>query len=292
MLTAYLIAALSLGRAALGGAQGSLGEAELAWRVRAFVARTRALVPLNQILIVDMSPPDEGGLRKVVLQLGKGTPPVREVIYVTANGREVLEGAVAPLVEDPWERTREKLASVIAGAPVDGPPSAPVTIVEFSDFECPYCRQLNSELRRIRAELPNTVRWVFINFPLTAIHPWAMRAAVSSVCVADQGVSSFWKFEQGVYENQLRISNTTAAVQLRSLAQRSGVDLSRYDGCVRSASPATRVQSQIDAGKALGISGTPTLFINGRELSGAVSVEALEAAIGNEVALQGGQRGQ
>ncbi len=132
MLTAYLIASLSLGCAALAGAQGGVGEAELASRVRAFVARTRALVPLSQILIVDMSPPDEGGLRKVVLQLGKGTPPVREVIYVTANGREVLEG-----LSRRWSRIRGK--GLVRNLP-------PLSLVRRSMVRLPLRSRLSSSV--------------------------------------------------------------------------------------------------------------------------------------------------
>jgi len=260
-------------------------EQQLRERLRNYVARTTALVLLRDIEIAELGPPDAHGIRKVVVRLNNTQPPVTNVFYITADGGEILHGTRDELSPDPWSGMRDKLASLIKDAPANGPADAAVTLVEFGDFQCPFCAQLNRELERLRAAYPQSVRWVFHTYALTRIHPWSRPAAISGDCVAAQGVNQFWKFERLVYQHQQEIVAETAGRQLRSLALQSGATAVPYDQCAKSPDTASRLQARMAKAEALGVTSTPTLFLNGRRITGAVSFDALRAAVDDELML-------
>ena len=260
-------------------------EQQLRERVRNYVARTTALVLLRDIEIAELGPPDAHGIRRVVVRLHNTQPPVTNVFYITADGGEILHGTRDELSSDPWSGMRDKLASLIKDAPANGPADAIVTLVEFGDFQCPFCAQLNRELERLRAAYPQSVRWIFYSYPLTRIHPWSQTAAISGDCVAEQGVNQFWKFERLVYQHQQEIVAETAGRQLRSLALQSGAAALPYDQCAKSPDTASRLHARIAKAEALGVTSTPTLFLNGRRITGAVSFDSLRTAVDDELML-------
>ena len=269
----------------LSQTNGAPTDEQLRQLVRDYVARSVVLVPLKDIEIAELGPADAHGIRKVVVRLNNSQPPVTNILYITADGGEVLRGPLEELSSDPWSGTREKLAPLIAGAPAIGPADATVTVVEFGDFECPFCAQLNGELEQLRAAYPKTLRWIFRNYPLTHIHPWARTAAISGECVARQGPTVFWKFEHLVFQHQDEITPEGAARQLRVIAVQSGAQPAAYDRCAQSPETATRVETRTADEDAFGVTATPTLFINGRRISGAISLDALKTAVDDELAL-------
>jgi protein-disulfide isomerase len=264
-------------------------EEQIKEQIREFVARTITLVPLKDIQVAELDAPDSGGLRKVVVKVLSGDAPVAKTFYLTANNREILEGTLETLEADPWKEMRGKLEPMVEHAPSKGPVDSAVSLVEFSDFECPFCSRLNIAIEELQKQYPSQVRWIFLNYPLFAIHPWARAGAIAGVCVAEQSSSKFWMFEPVVYEHQQEIKPDTAPEQLRRFALEAGAAAGAYDACMQSQEAAKRVNASIAAGQALGVSGTPTLFINGRRVVGGVSLDALEAAVANELEL--GHRG-
>jgi protein-disulfide isomerase len=167
---------------------------------------------------------------------------------------------------------------------VDGSPSlgladAPVTIVEFADFSCPYCRLVQSSLRQLLAKYPTTVRLVFKHFPLETVHPDARRLAEASWCAAAQ--DRFWQFEDAVFAKQRVAANEST---LSEFAQRAGLDLKLFHACLSSGEVKVAVQTQMDEAARLGISGTPSFLINGRFVYGALPVEAFVKIVEEEVA--------
>lgn len=276
------VAATALARKAMT-ASAHPDDEQTRQTIRKFVARTVTLIPLKDIQIAEFDPPDRGGLRKVVVNLLNADTPISKTFYVTANSGEILEGTLQTLTADPWKDTRAMLGPIIQHAPANGPADAPVNLVEFSDFQCPFCRQLNPALEELQKRHPSQIRWIFLNYPLVDIHPWAKAGATTGVCVADQSWNKFWTFEPMVYEQQREIKPETAPQQLRSLALAAGADAASYDACVQSQETADRVKASIVQGQSLGVNGTPTLFVNGRRVVGGVSIDSLEAAISNEL---------
>lgn len=159
---------------------------------------------------------------------------------------------------------------------IRGNPSASVTIVEFSDLQCPFCERFHPTVQQALAEYGDKVRWVYKHFPLDAIHPEARPAAEASECVWEQkGNDGFWQFADGVFENQDRIGSAL----YRELAQQIGVNMGQFESCVSSRKYQQKVEDDYQQGLAVGVRGTPGNFVNGTPLAGAVPYQTLKAEI-------------
>ncbi len=165
-----------------------------------------------------------------------------------------------------------------AGFPAQGPATAPVTIVEFSDFECPYCSRVVPTLERVREAYGDKVRLVFRQFPLLAIHPNAQKAAEASLCAHDQ--DAFWKMHDTMFQEQKALG----VEQLKQKAARLGLEAETFNECLDSGKYAQQVMADLEAGSSVGVTGTPAMFINGRFLSGAQPFEEISRVIDDELA--------
>ena len=256
-------------------------NAALRQRIVAFLNRSLGWQGLDTIRVESISAPDRSGLRTAKVYLAKGAASQEASYLITADGREIIEGTASPLNGDPWAATRNKLD--LRGAPAEGPAAAPVTVVEFSDLECPYCKEEAAAISQLRSRDPGKARIVFKYFPLVKIHPWAMDAAKAAVCVAAQHPDQFWTFEKTVFADQDQIDAAPhAASRLRGLALESEAEPGPYDACLRSPRTARIIADSIANGKAVGVLSTPTLFINGRMVPGAVPEATLQALVDHE----------
>ena len=165
--------------------------------------------------------------------------------------------------------------------PYYGPQDAPITIIEFSDFECPYCARGHQDtLVPLLEKFPQQVRLVYRDFPLTNIHPNAQPAAEAAQCAFAQG--KFWEFHDGIFRNQSRLGS---AVYFE-LAEKLGLNEKEFTTCVTSGRFADEVTRDLDAARDLGVTGTPTFFINGRPMVGAQPLESFVYIIEEELALK------
>src|SRR4029079_5374361 len=165
-------------------------------------------------------------------------------------------------------------------APIDradalskGLDGAPVTIVEFSDFHCPYCRGVQSTLDQLLAKYPTQVRLVYKHFPIDSLHPQARRVADASWCAQQQ--HKFWEFHDAVYAS----APDASAAAIAGFASKAGLDMKAFASSVSCARGDQIVQAHIDEGQHYGVSGTPGFFVNGRLLSGAVPLSAFSEII-------------
>ena len=168
---------------------------------------------------------------------------------------------------------------VSAGFPAKGPEDAPVTIVEFSDFECPYCARVNPALQQVMEKYGDKVRLVFRQFPLN-IHPNAQKAAEASLCAREQ--DKFWQMHDAMFKEQ----RSLGVEQLKEKAARLELDTAAFNECLDSSRHAEAVIADLQAGSAVGITGTPAFFINGRFLSGAQPFDEIARVIDEELAMQ------
>jgi protein-disulfide isomerase len=159
-----------------------------------------------------------------------------------------------------------------------GPPHAPVTMVEYGDFECPYCGKTHFVLQELIAQLGDRFRLAFRHFPLTQIHPHAEMAAEASEAAAAQGM--FWEYHDTLYENQDALEEE----DLLAYAQDLGLDVGRFQLDLFQRVHAPRVRQDFLSGVRSGVNGTPTFFINGRRHDGAWDLESLAATISEAAA--------
>ncbi|MFC1599070.1 DsbA family protein [Patescibacteria group bacterium] len=156
---------------------------------------------------------------------------------------------------------------------IRGNVDAPITIVEYSDFQCPYCSKFHSTMKQVVEAYPNEVRWVYRHFPLDSIHPIARKAAEASECASDQ--DKFWEYNDLVYENQQGLS----LADLSDFASQLSLNTSQFEECLSSDKYKNRVEAQLQDGLTKGVRGTPGTFINGQKLPGAVPYETIEEII-------------
>jgi protein-disulfide isomerase len=161
--------------------------------------------------------------------------------------------------------------------PVKGPATAPITIVEYSDFQCPYCARVNPTLDQVRKTYGDKVRIVFKDFPLPN-HPEAPKAAEAAHCAGEQG--KFWELHDRMFANQQALQ----VPQIKQYATQEGLDMNAFNQCLDSARHAGRVAENLKSGEALGVGSTPTLYVNGRPIVGAQSFDYFKAVIDEELA--------
>lgn len=181
-----------------------------------------------------------------------------------------------PTVQITLEPPRRPV-EIRATDPAQGDPSAPVTLVEFSDYECPYCLGVMPTLKRIREAYGDRVRLVWKDFPLTQIHPAAFKAAEAAHCAGDQ--DRYWEYHDLLFANQQALQPP----RLVELAGELGLDTDVFRSCLDSDRHAVRVQEGVTQGTRLGVNSTPTTFINGRVLAGAHEYETFAAIIDEEL---------
>jgi protein-disulfide isomerase len=164
----------------------------------------------------------------------------------------------------------------VGDAPIRGNPNAPVTVVEFSDFQCPFCARSRPTVARVREAYGDKVRWAFRHFPLD-FHPQARKAGEAGACAAEQG--KFWQMHDALFANPGKLQ----VPDLEATAKTLGLDTAAFDRCLDSGKYADRVERDVEAGSRYGVSGTPAFFINGRPLVGAQPFEAFQAVIDDEL---------
>jgi protein-disulfide isomerase len=189
----------------------------------------------------------------------------RGVVYASKDGAYIIRGELYKTSEDPFASVRKDLST--NGSPSKGPADSKITLVEFSDFECPHCRQLHEYLKTLEQKY-SQVRIVFKNYPIEAIHPWAMTAAIAGHCAYEVSSDAFWKMEAAIFDQQDVISAENAYEKLIDAAVASGLQRDAFRACLADPAAKEGVKSDLAVGQKLGVNSTPTVFINGREAVG------------------------
>jgi protein-disulfide isomerase len=207
------------------------------------------------------------GYSEVLVHLIFNNAEKDELFYISSDGQTIVRGDVFNLGKSPFQSNLDTLT--LADQPSFGPAAAPVTIVEFGDFECPDCKMEAPVLRHDLAEgFDGKVRVVFKNYPLESVHPWSLAAAIAGRCVYQQGNPAFWKFYDWIYQNQDEITGDNLNMMILAWAGQNAVDTVKLGQCLDTKATEPEVNRSIAEGRELGIQGTPTLFINGRKIGG------------------------
>lgn len=198
-----------------------------------------------------------------------------------SKGAEEIAAAKAKEAEE----RQAKLASVPEGEPIRGSEDGAVTIIEFSDFQCPYCSRGAETVEQILDKYGDDVKFVFQHFPLDRIHPWARPAAIAAECAAAQDKDAFWTLHDAYFDDQEGINQGNVIDKSREYLADTGVDLDTWATCATDDSSeahqeaAATVQAELELGQELGVQGTPGFFVNGQFLNGAQPITAFEPII-------------
>jgi protein-disulfide isomerase len=205
---------------------------------------------------------------ETTVTLDDGKAKQSQPLFVSKNMRYLVEGNIFNLAGDPREEMRRLIS--LRDQPTQGPASAPVTLVEYSDLECPVCAHLQEELETdIIPKYGDKLRVVFKEFPLVNIHDWALTGAIAAQCAYQIDPSRYVAYRSAIYKNQVTITGEHARDMLLHLGAEAGVDNLKLAACIDSKDSLSRVDANKQEGEALGISQTPTTFINGRIIVGA-----------------------
>jgi protein-disulfide isomerase len=261
---AFLLLILTLSASAQTKPVPSTGDQQLLDKVDAYLRALFAWDANYKVKIGPLNPSELPDTFEVPVQVtdSKGQSETGTV-YVTKDGHYLFRGEIRNLDTDPFAANLAKLR--LAGMPSTGPEDAKVTVVEFTDFECPHCRDLFGILKTVEPEFPQ-VRFVFKDFPLIEIHPWAMTAALGARCTFMSSPAAYWKLQDAIFTNQDSISPDNAWDKITAYGTAAGMSPEPLHACMASPDTKKFIDDEITEGKLLAVESTPTLFINGRQV--------------------------
>jgi protein-disulfide isomerase len=236
-------------------------------KLEAYLRHLEVWTPQINMKIDDPKPvADMPGFNKVMVHLSYNDARLDQAYFVSNNGEKIFKGEIYDLNESPFQGNLDKIKT--EQQPGFGAPAgAPVTLAVFGDFECPYCKAEAVTLREnIPAMFGDKVRVYFMDFPLESIHPWSRAAAIGGRCILKQGENAFWKYHDWIYDKQTDINTDNYNAKLMEWAGQGGVDAVQLGRCVESKATDAEVTRTQEMGRALGVDGTPTLYLNGRKL--------------------------
>jgi len=270
-------------KAAATGASASASPAssQTQKNIEAYLRNLYAFGPDVKLIIGPLRESPVEGILETNIDVTIGENKEAAKFYVSKDGRFLFRGDVSDMTKDPLA---ENLAQIrMTDAPALGDPKAPVTIVEYSDFECPVCRNLHDALRRILPNYAGKVRVIFKDFPIEQLHPWARTAAIAGRCAYQQKPDAFWKMYDLIYDNQEIISAANAWTKMTEYAVQSGLDADAFKSCMASPEASAAVNASHANGEKLELNSTPTVFVNGRRMVGA-DAHLIEQYINYELA--------
>jgi len=244
--------------------------------INAFMQQMVGYNPEVTWRVAEIRPAVVPGLSEVVVVITDSKGSNSNKFYVSADGKHAVTGDIIPFGAKPFEQDRVKLEKGVNG-PAKGPAKAAVTIVEFSDMQCPHCKQVAPTVEQLLAQEPSA-HFVFQNFPLPN-HNWAEKGAGYVDCVGRSSNDAVWKFIQKTFEQQESITEGNADEKLKAIATESGANADQIAACAAKPDTKARIQTSLALGKSVGVTGTPAIFINGRMLSGGAPVELLKQIV-------------
>jgi protein-disulfide isomerase len=255
----------------------------------AFEAYVRHLFvagPDVALKISDPKPSAVPGMREVVVQISAQGQSFERRFFLSSDGRRIIQGTVYDLQDNPFRTELSKLNT--DSLPSLGTPGAPVVLVLFTDFQCPFCRGEAVMLRQnLLQTYPKEVRLFLQDFPLEQLHPWAKLAAMAGRCIFRRSPAAFWAYHDWVFEQQDQITVENLRSKVLDFARGKEIDTLQLGRCLETKETEAEVNKSIAGARALELNATPTMFVNGRRIpSEQMPWQQLRLVIDNEIGYQ------
>lgn len=256
-------------------------QAKLDRRIELTIRSQFSVPPDYTVTLGDRTKSDISGFDTLPVTFSNGSQKKTTLFLISKDNNTLARLEKFDLTKTPGSSVN------VLGRPIRGNPEAKVTIVNFDDLECPFCARMNEALfPGTEKHYGNLVRYIYLDFPLVQIHPWAMHAAVDVNCLADQSPTGYWNLVDTFHEHADEISgaggqqNVAASVKkvddfTLAQGQHDNVDMGKLQACISKQQDESVVRASMDQANALGVDGTPTLFVNGERATGAVSQSML-----------------
>ena len=268
----------------LGCSAQSAAPSDVAKRVERQVRYSFEVPPEVKVTVGEGKPSEFTGYDTVPITFTQGDRSTTHDFLLAKDGKTLLRVTRMDLTADPFAALMSKID--VSGRPVRGNKDAKVTVVVYDDFQCPYCQRMYSTLfREVFPAYADRIKVIFKDYPLAEIHPWATRAAVNANCLAAQNGEAYWDFSDRVHYTQGEINTKPEGQRLASLdalalefGKKHNLDAAKLQACIK-AQDDRAIKAAVAEGDALGVSGTPAIFINGRKLGGAVPAPDFRAVL-------------
>lgn len=256
---------------------------DLAQRIEAEVRTYYKIPPNVKVAVGELKPSEFPNYDAVDIAIANGPKTDHYNFLVSKDRKSLLRMTKLDLTKDPYAEVMKKID--IAGRPTRGNKNAKVVVVNFDDFECPFCSHMHANLfPGLLKEYGDRVEFVYKDFPLAEMHPWAVHAAVDANCLAAQSNDAYWDFADYVHGNQQEINVEKslpaqfAALDRITMSQGEShhLDQTRLQACVK-AQDDSAIKASVHQGEALGVEATPTMFVNGQEIDGALPISQIRA---------------
>ena len=236
--------------------------------------------------VLDPKPSAVPGFLEIRVRATYNTSSDERAFLVSQDGKQILDAKIYDVTRNPFQEDLDKIKT--EGAPGMGTPGAPVVIVMYSDFQCPYCKGEAEMLREnLPKEYPGKVRLYFKDMPLQSIHPWARKGALAGRCAVAQSETAFWKYHDWIYSKQEDVDLENFESKMGDFAKEGGIDKAKFDACREAPETAKALDAGIAEARALKINSTPTMFVNGRRIATTIRWDNLAQVIDFEIGYQG-----
>ncbi len=243
----------------------SADQAQLLKSTEVFVRDLFAWGPDFNVKVGPLAPSPSSYFYLVPIEVTVNGQTDKGTVFVSKDGKTFLRGEMFDIAANPYADNLSKLN--IAGNPSVGPADARVTVVVFSDFQCPHCRELATILASVIPQYPQ-VRFVYKDFPLTQIHPWAESAAIGARCAFMQSPKAYTPVQEAIFAEQGLLSAENIWEKLVAYATQAGLDADAFKACMSAPEAKAAVDASHREGESLSITSTPTSFVNGHPLVG------------------------
>jgi len=260
-------------------------SSDVTQKIERQVRATYSIPATVKITIGTLRPSDFTGYDALTITMEGGEKKQTYDFLLSKDGKTLARMTKLDLTKDPYVEAMKKID--LNGRPTRGSKDAKVVVVNFDDFECPFCSRMHQTLfPELLREYGDRVEFVYKDYPLTEIHPWATHAAVDANCLAAQNNDAYWDFADHIHANQREVSSEKGRdAQFAALdritveqGQKHNLDQSKLQACVK-AQNEDAVKASMHEAEGVGVTATPTLFVNGQEMDGALPAAEMRAAL-------------